>query len=149
MRREQCIHEETGEILMTAYGLSGVCVMQCAGDCKTGDQVSIDFAHGLSMDGQQILRELRRRRKLGMTLDAILTGWFVPRLQTAILRASGVYRLKSEATDEALHMIAQAMTDFRIRILKVRGFEYARRGYPGMAMGDTGIQKNPGTVRGR
>lgn len=49
-------HQESGELLFADYGISGVCVMQCARYASPEDEVSIDLLPGIGMDRQSLLQ---------------------------------------------------------------------------------------------
>ena len=125
-------HRETGELLFTEYGVSGVCVMQCARTAEPGRQLSIDLLPALGAQSEEELaRELARRRELwpGEPLDAVFTGLCVPRLGLALLRKAEVPvkgRDVRSLREEEARRLARAAADFRLEIRGIRGFAYAQ-----------------------
>ena len=62
--RKSVLHEEDGELLFADYGVSGVCVMQCARYAKDGRVLRVSLVKGMGFaDAGEFRRELNHRRK--------------------------------------------------------------------------------------
>lgn len=125
---------QKGELLFADYGVTGVCVMQCARWVQPGDLVHINLAQALGFpDGNALATELINRRKIwgqGMTQLELLTGLCVPKLGMALLRAAGLEKVAerpaSQLTERNLQQIAAIAADFCLRVTGVKGFESAQ-----------------------
>ena len=87
--RKSVLHEEDGELLFADYGVSGVCVMQCARYAKDGRVLRVSLVKGMGFaDAGDFRRELHRRRKnwAQRPMTEMLTGLCVPRLSAALMR---------------------------------------------------------------
>ena len=126
-RDGQVLQEEKGEILFASYGVSGICVMQCSAACIPGKTVlSLDLTDGLGLTEDAFLEELMRRSRTGYTLETLLTGLYVPRLQQALLRMAGLKPEPRPADGRACRQLAQAAADFRLNVTGIHGFENAQ-----------------------
>lgn len=130
--RGRMLHEETGEALFTDYGVSGVCAMQCARYAAAGGTLHLSLLAGMGLhDEQEAREELLRRRDtwLRQPLESLLTGLCVPRLASALCQKAGIRwknrRIGSLTKEEAMSLAA-TMTDFRLSIKGVKGFEAAQ-----------------------
>lgn len=128
------LHEESGELLFADYGVSGVCVMQCARYAAPGTTLHVNFAAGMGFEEREQLRlELVRRRKYwaDRPLETLLTGLCVPRLSLAIFHAANlsgmVHRMTcTHLTNKYVDALIYAMTDFVLPVRSVKGFETAQ-----------------------
>ena len=130
-RGGETLHTEKGELLFADYGVSGVCVMQCARWAEPGCELRVDFSQGMGFDGAPALsEELGRRRSLfaGHPAEQLLTGLCVPRLASCLLKAAGIPRElpMDRLQDDVLHRLARVMTDFRLAVRGVKGFDSAQ-----------------------
>lgn len=126
-------YEESGELLFADYGVTGVCVMQCARYAEAGDALHIDLIRALGFDAADDFRqELHRRRKEWAVRpqSELLTGLCVPKLAQAILQAAGIMNAQrhtcaalSPAMIDRLTMTAE---DFTLVIKGVKGFDSAQ-----------------------
>ena len=129
---DRALHEESGELLFADYGVSGVCVMQCARYAAPGTVLSIDLTGGMGLDsGEDAARELARRRAMyaPLPLDQLLTGLCVPRLASCLCQAAGIRwkdRLIGSLTDREIARLARTMKAFRLSVRGVKGFESAQ-----------------------
>ena len=131
LRDGETLHEESGELLFADYGVSGVCVMQCARWAEAGCELRVDLAQGMGLDGEEAAAaELRRRRAIfqGHSAEQLLTGLCVPRLASCLLKAAGIRREEpiDRITDAAIGRLARAMTGFRLTVRGVKGFDSAQ-----------------------
>lgn len=125
------LHHEEGEALFADYGVSGVCVMQCAAYAHKGCLLRLCLLQGMGLSESELRSILFQRKKVwsDQPMENILTGLCVPRLSSAIGKAAGVpYRdrvILSLRKDE-IDRIAAAMNAFDLEITGVKGFESAQ-----------------------
>lgn len=127
----ETVHREQGEILFADYGVSGVCVMQCARFAVPGDTLLLDVLHGLGMDARGMAEELVRRSFAwgSMPMEQLLTGLVVPRLASALGLEAGVrFRDRAIGTLSAKEAaeLARTMAAFPLTVRGVRGFDSAQ-----------------------
>lgn len=125
----RALHEETGELLFTDYGVSGVCVMQCARYVEPDSELRLDFTDGMGLS--DAAGELRRRRKLygSLPMESLLTGLCVPRLASCLCQAAGIRwkeRTAASLTDGEIDRLARTLGGLRLRCRGVKGFESAQ-----------------------
>ena len=130
-RGGKTLHAETGELLFADYGVSGVCVMQCARWAEPGCELRLNLSQGMGFDSAEALKkELRRRRDLfaGHPAEQFLTGMCVPRLASCLLKASDIRREEAidRLRDDTLDHLARVMTGFRLTVRGVKGFDSAQ-----------------------
>ncbi len=138
-RKGRTLKEEQGEALFASYGLSGVCVMQCAREAQKGDEMRLNLLWGLGMDEKEARDELLRRQSdwADQPMEKLLTGLCVPRLALAVCKAAGVYcrarRVGDLKRDEAARL-AQTLGAFGLQITGVKGFDTAQVTAGGIAV---------------
>lgn len=126
------LHEERGEALFTDYGMSGVCVMQCARWARPGASLTLNLLPALGFaDGEALRAELLHRRKAWreQPLDTLMTGLCVPRLASGLCAAAGIAwknRALSSLTDRELSALIGTASGWRLRIRGVKGFDAAQ-----------------------
>ena len=87
------LHTETGEILFTDYGISGICVMQCARFAQERRAcLEVDFLHHFFPADYDLKGELKRRQALVFSLDPVhlFDGILHERISYAVLKQSGI-----------------------------------------------------------
>ena len=148
-------YREKGELLFADYGVSGVCVMQCARYAEPGDQFHIDLTQAMGFeDAGGLQQELQRRvdRWQGMPhmkqLD-LLTGLCVPKLAIALFRNAGIERPQERPADEIspaqLRQLARQAADLCLTVKGVKGFDSAQ-----VTAGGVGIEAfDPDTMASR
>ena len=131
-RNGNLIHRENGEILFTEYGISGICVMQCARFAQKGDQLCISFSSSLGFnDTNECENALRRKRNLfadGKPAE-LLNGWLTPKLGYAVCKKAGIDVTKESIallTEIDLHQIAEALENYPLTVEGTQGFETAQ-----------------------
>lgn len=139
-------YTEAGELLFADYGVTGVCVMQCARYAAPGDTLHIDLARALGFDTtDDMLSELKRRKALwkgaqDMTALDFLTGLCVPKVAQCLLRAAGVEHPQTDSShvlsDRILESIVHCAEDFKLEIRGVKGFENAQVTAGGLDVSD-------------
>ncbi len=131
-RQTKCC--ESGELLFADYGVTGVCVMQCARYAQAGDTLHIDLGKAMGFDSMDAFRqELLRRRKLWgntRTQYELLTGLCVPKLAQVLFTASGMSGVQhltcGQLTTAGIERLASIAADFPLTVKGVKGYESAQ-----------------------
>lgn len=135
-------YRETGELLFADYGVTGVCVMQCARYADAGDTLHIDLVKAMGFDSADAFKaELLRRRNLWgntrLQFD-LLTGLCVPKLAQALFAAAGMTSATrydcGQLTSASIERLAAKAEDFTLTIRGVKGFESAQVSAGGIAV---------------
>ncbi len=130
--REETIHTEEGEVLFTDYGVSGICIMQCARFTgQTGTYIELDLIRHVFSDQEAAFRELLRRKTFFQACSPIwlLNGVLPEKVSFAVLKQAGLPmrgEKAGEISEEALHRIAETAAKYRIDITGTRGFDQAQ-----------------------
>lgn len=128
----KAMHSETGEMLFTDYGISGICVMQCARFAEgRGTCMEVDFLDGVFDDERQLNDELVRKRTMypDKSPVSLLEGLLASRVAYAVLKQAGIPmrgETAGELTEEELERIARTARGYRIEITGSRGMDYAQ-----------------------
>lgn len=130
-RKAARLHEETGELLFADYGVTGVCVMQCARYAQPDDVLHIDLTSAMGFESPTAFRqELERRREAWAERDLslLLTGLCVPKLAQALMAAAGVRRSMpcGALTLPLLERLTATAADFTLTVRGVKGFDSAQ-----------------------
>ena len=132
LQNGRLIHTEDGEVLFTDYGISGICIMQCARFLSANNSViELDMLKHIFSDLSDIREELRRRRIIfGSCSPLWLLNGIVPeKIAYAVLKQAG-FPLRGEtaadADDTAIEKIISAASSYRIMVSGSRGIEYAQ-----------------------
>ena len=135
-------HRESGELLFADYGVTGVCVMQCARYAEVGDVIHIDLAKAMGFDGADGFRAelLRRRRAWGKKYlqTELMTGLCVSRLAQALFTAVGMNATQrmtcDRLTDEEIDCLTAKAVDFTLTVKGCKGFDSAQVTAGGIAV---------------
>ena len=127
-------YAESGELLFADYGVTGVCVMQCARYAEAGDTIHIDLVKAMGFDSaDDFKQELHRRRKLWCNTRLqfdLLTGLCVPKLAQALFSAAGMTGVQRAycglLTPAGIDRLAAKAADFTLTIRGVKGFDSAQ-----------------------
>ena len=131
-RQGETIHQEHGEILFTDYGVSGICVMQCARFVKgTGYTLELDMAERYFSNDTEMEEELKRRKNQfrHMTPDTMIRGILPAKAAFAVMKQAGVPMKGEKLEDlgeEIIPHVIRAMRGYRIRITGTRSIEDAQ-----------------------
>jgi len=132
-RNEQNVHEESGEALFADYGVSGVCVMQCARYALKGSKLHLSLLEGMGFrDAGEAENEIHRRISLwgDKPCETLLTGLCVTRLTQSVFRMAGLdemlHKPISALTLRHVKALAAVLSDFSLMIQGVKGFENAQ-----------------------
>lgn len=131
MQENNCQHEEQGELLFADYGISGVCVMQCARYAAPGTEVEIDLLSGMGLTQEAAREELRARsvRWASQPMEQLMTGLCVSRLAIAVGRQAQVRfqnRRMGSLTSQEADRLAKTLGAFQLMVRGVRGFDSAQ-----------------------
>ena len=132
VRNDRIIHTEEGEVLFTDYGISGICVMQCARFAGGSDSyILLDLLKNIFPDKTSALTEFRRRKNLFASCSPIwiLNGIIPEKMAFAVLKQAGVPMCGEKAgeiDDGKLNHIAETAGSYRIKITGNRGLEHAQ-----------------------
>lgn len=126
------LHEESGEVLFADYGISGVCVMQCARFAERGSVMRLNLLRGMGFeDASQAEAELLRRKAAwgSQPMEKLLTGLCVPRLAGSLCMEAGIRfrdRLIGSLKDSEASALAQVLGAFDLPVKGVKGFDSAQ-----------------------
>ena len=129
---ERIIREESGEVLFTDYGVSGICIMQCARFAdQPGTYIQLDFLKNVFPDRISAMKEMKRRKKLFASCSPLwlLNGILPEKIAFAVLKQAGLALRGETASDigeKELEKIVQTGCSYRIDITGNRGLEYAQ-----------------------
>lgn len=130
-RETAVLHEENGELLFADYGVTGVCVMQCARYVQPGDTLRIDLTKAMGFEAPAAFHaEMLRRREAwaDREVSLLLTGLCVPKLSQALLHASGLERKSpcGSLPTALLERLTAIAADFPLAVRGVKGFDSAQ-----------------------
>lgn len=126
------LHEESGEVLFADYGISGVCVMQCARFAEKGSIIRLNLLRGMGFeDAQQAEQEILRRKAAwgSQPMEKLLTGLCVPRLAGSLCMEAGIRfrdRLIGSLKDSEAAALARVLGAFELPVKGVKGFDSAQ-----------------------
>ena len=118
-------------MLFADYGVTGVCVMQCARYVQPGDVLHIDLIRAMGFDdAEDFINELHRRRRTwgARPQCELLTGLCVPKLAQAICQAAGI-NLRgccNDLTTVLITRLAAVARDFTLTVKGIKGFDSAQ-----------------------
>lgn len=132
VRNREIIHQEDGEVLFTEYGISGICIMQCARFAEIpGSCVYMDFLKYAFPDVHSAREELLRRKRVFHTCSPLwlLNGILPEKLSFAVLKQAGLKMHGESVSEIDEHMIGHIVDTAKaycVRITGSRGFEHAQ-----------------------
>lgn len=132
VKKGRILHEETGEVLFADYGLSGVCVMQCARFAEKGSNVTLNLLSGMGFaDEKEARQEIFRRRVAwgDLPMEKLLTGLCVPRLASSLCMEAGIRfrdRMIGSLKDGEIAALAHTLAAFELPVKGVKGFDTAQ-----------------------
>lgn len=127
---------ESGELQLTDYGISGICIFQISGlashALKCGREVwaELDFLPELTED-QVCARIMERTKSVyakKKTMEQCLIGLFADRLGAALLAEAEIplTRMSRDLTDQQAARLAAVIKRFRVPVTATRSFEQAQ-----------------------
>lgn len=132
MKDQHMIHTENGEVLFTDYGVSGICIMQCARFVTQPDMyLELDFLSDTFPDRSKLRDEIQRRKQFFSECSPLwlMNGILPEKLTYAVLKQAGL-PLRGETAgnteDNFLDHIIETASRYRLDIISNRGFDYAQ-----------------------
>ena len=126
------LHRETGEVLFTDTGVSGICIMQCARFIVgKGCCLELNLADRLFPDDTALADELKKRMEQYPDSDAktMLIGLVPAKVSYAVMKQAGI-PLRGEKLGEvpqsSIPALIHAMRHYRLVIAGTRGMESAQ-----------------------
>ena len=131
------IDSEIGEIQLTDYGLSGICVMNLSGRIARGldkgkqEVISINFLDGLNINSiEEAIEFINLRDSLMKNRDIceLLEGIVNYKLLNVLLKKSKIQVNKkwNETSDYEKNILAQNLVDLKIDIIATNSFDKAQ-----------------------
>ena len=133
------LKEETGEVMLTNYGLSGICVFNLSNVAnillKDNKKVSvhINFLPDIDID-----KMLSRKDSIGTVLKSFLNS----KLVRLFLRLSSVdeEKLSKDLTDKEKDTLISILSDFKVNITGTKGFKEAQTTSGGISLKDINLE---------
>lgn len=132
MKDHEMIHSENGEVLFTDYGVSGICIMQCARFAVLPEMhLELDFLANTFPERSKIRNEIERRKQFFSECSPLwlMNGILPEKLTYAVLKQAGL-PLRGESAgdteDSTLDRIIETASHYRVNIVNNRGFDYAQ-----------------------
>ena len=126
------IQQEKGEILFTDYGVSGICIMQCARFAEgRNTHLEINFLEGICDNHEEMISEIRRRQVMLSDLSpvSLFDGILPEKISYAVLKQAGIPMRGEKAgtlTDNEIRRVAETAKSYRVYITGTRGMDYAQ-----------------------
>ena len=118
------IKEEYGEVMLTNYGLSGICIMNLSNEAnKLLDEnknvnVHINFAYNINLD-----KILNMDTEVTSALKSLLNSKVIRK----ILKESNIDNKKmNELTKQEKDRLIELITDYKVNIVSTKGFKEAQ-----------------------
>lgn len=126
------IKSETGEVQLTNYGLSGICIFNLSGEtAKALNQnknviISINFIPFAS--NPKIFLQTLNKNSYHKTISELLEGILHYKLVDIIIKKTHLKRdlLLNTLTDNELNNLIKTLTDFQIKILDTHTLDHAQ-----------------------
>ena len=131
-RGDEVIHREEGEVLFTDYGVSGICVMQCARFTEGGGYcLLLNLLRHAFPGRDDAVSELRERKRRFASCPPVwlLNGILPEKVSYAVLKQAGVPmrgETAGDISDEVIRKIVDTAFAYRISVTGSRGFDYAQ-----------------------
>jgi len=131
------IKEECGEIQLTDYGVSGICVYQLSSLVSRGlyegnnEEIEINFLNNIGInDEDEFISFFDKRNKIvvGRDISQLLDGMLNYKLINLILKLSKIDRVKkwdSISLDEKM-LLGKYLTKFRLKVIGTNSFDHAQ-----------------------
>ena len=131
-RGNELVHREEGEVLFTDYGVSGICVMQCARFTESTDSsLLLNLLQHAFSGKADAVRELQERKQRFSSCPPVwlLNGILPEKVSYAVLKQAGVPlrgETAGEISDETIGKIVDTACAYRISVTGSRGLDYAQ-----------------------
>ena len=119
------IKEETGEIQLTNYGVSGICIFNLSGKLKNKSSLEIDFLPNIN-NLYNFLTD--RDKEIGGTVEDILESIFNYKLMFVLLKKSGIKTNTkwNELKETEKHKLCETIKNFSANIIGTLDFDRAQ-----------------------
>ncbi len=145
------IKDESGEILLTNYGLSGICIMQLSGIIARGlfnnkkEEIIINFLPSIASNRQEFIKFMDERSKLlpkrNITelLDTILNY----KLINILVAQAKINTTKKweQLTDKEKNTLAKNFTQFIVNVTSTNSFNNAQTTSGGVLLTEINLDK--------
>mgnify|MGYP002624996693 CR=1 FL=1 len=135
------VRRETGELLFTEDGISGICVMQCARFATPGKSIcEMNLIEDLTPEMESAVAELRERKNRFPEEDPIILiqGFCLPKMAFAVCKQAGLAlrgERNADLQESDLRAIVRALTAYRVKVTGRKGFEQAQVSAGGLECG--------------
>lgn len=136
LEEEKVTREEEGEILLTNYGISGICVMQLSSKVSIGldqgkkEEVIINFLPQIAKSRQEFFIFMEERNKLlpNRNITELLEGILNYKLVNALIKEAKIKNSKKwhQLSEREQSMIARNFIELRLLITSTNSFEKAQ-----------------------
>ena len=122
---------QSGEVLFTKEGISGICIMQAARFARKGYKIGLDLTGRIFEKEEDLIQALIHRREqiCDWPPETLLYGILVPKLSYAVVKQSGTEMKGRKAGDlslEEIKRIAGACMDYTLTVTGCSGMEDAQ-----------------------
>lgn len=131
---DEKLKEEEGEILLTDYGISGICVFNISGiaarliDGKKDVVVKINFIPWYEENNFVTFLDDRQKKVTNLTIGQLLEGFLNSKLVKVLLKLTGISRDKywQELSNVEKELIVNSIQDFSLKITGTNSFDKAQ-----------------------
>ena len=121
--------ESSGEIQFTEYGLSGPVIFEVSRDVCQGKgswNCRLDFLPEIT--GEELNKELKRRRATGLSVEELLTGILHNRLGRVLTKNAGISgnRTIASLSDEEIEAVCANVKAFEVQLTETLGMDSAQ-----------------------
>ncbi|MBE5966358.1 MAG: NAD(P)/FAD-dependent oxidoreductase [Lachnospiraceae bacterium] len=143
-KEERLLAEESGELIFTDYGISGIPVMQIsryvskALDQKKKILLKIDLLPEKTLDEVILLLRGRIKNAAGKTTEEMMVGLFNHKASYVLIKESKLDPMKEAARlkEREVEALARIIKEFRMEITDTNSFENAQVTTGGVATGE-------------
>lgn len=119
--------EQTGELQITDYGISGIPVFNISRQIEPGDSVTIDFAPDMDWDYLTEMISHLFSKNGEAVVDFALNGIFHEKLTTVITEKLKLHNKPCNTINENdIREITNLIKNYKIQVQKRRGFDFAQ-----------------------
>ena len=122
---------QSGEVLFTKEGISGICIMQSARFAMKGYSIGLNLTGRIFEKPEQLIQSLLQRQKQisAWTPETLLYGILVPKLSYAVVKQSGIEMKERKAGDlsyDEVKRIADTCMNYTLTVTGNSGMEDAQ-----------------------